>query len=68
MDLGLPIEKVMARAQSQENKLALRRQTARAVELGIFGGPTFLVGPELFWGNDRLDDALQFERTSEVDQ
>ena len=65
--LGLPIEAVLARAESEENKLALRRQTERAFELGIFGGPTFLVGQELFWGNDRLDDALQFASKSVFD-
>ncbi|MEZ5580431.1 MAG: hypothetical protein R3F36_15045 [Candidatus Competibacteraceae bacterium] len=26
--------------------------------LGIFGAPTFIVGDELFWGNDRLEAAL----------
>jgi 2-hydroxychromene-2-carboxylate isomerase len=25
---------------------------------GIFGAPTFFVGDEMFWGNDRLDDAF----------
>jgi len=32
------------------------RETAAA--RGIFGAPSFLVGDELFWGNDRLDDAV----------
>src|SRR6476646_1795141 len=31
--------------------------TAEAKALGIFGSPTFAVGGELFWGDDRLDDA-----------
>ena len=29
-----------------------------AMALKIFGAPTFLVGDEMFWGNDRLDDAI----------
>jgi len=33
----------------------LRRSTDRAVERGVFGAPTFLVGDEMFWGNDRFD-------------
>lgn len=41
-----------------ENKLRLCEQTQRAGDLGIFGAPTFVVGDELFWGNDRLEDAL----------
>jgi 2-hydroxychromene-2-carboxylate isomerase len=28
--------------------------------LGIFGSPTFVIGDELFWGDDRLEDALDF--------
>lgn len=56
--LGLPAEGLIARAQSQENKLALRRQTEEAQQRGVFGAPTFFVGEEMFWGNDRLEDAL----------
>jgi 2-hydroxychromene-2-carboxylate isomerase len=56
--LGLPADEVMTRAQLEPNKLALRAQTERAAELGLFGAPSFRVGDELFWGNDRLEDAL----------
>ena len=56
--LALPVEEVKARAQLDANKLALRAQTERAAELGLFGAPSFRVGDELFWGNDRLEDAL----------
>ncbi len=57
--LSLPVASVLARAQSQENKLELRRQTERARALGVFGGPTFFAGREMFWGNDRLEDAIE---------
>jgi 2-hydroxychromene-2-carboxylate isomerase len=60
-DLGLPAA-VMERANAPDNKLALRRQTERAAELGLFGAPSFRVGEELFWGNDRLEDALDWAR------
>ena len=33
-----------------------------ATRLGIFGAPTFVVGEELFWGNDRLEDALEWAK------
>lgn len=33
----------------------LRRNSEEAVERGVFGAPTFFVGTEMFWGNDRLD-------------
>ena len=49
---------VLAAAQAQDVKEALRAQTARARALGIFGAPTFIVEGEMFWGDDRLEDAL----------
>jgi 2-hydroxychromene-2-carboxylate isomerase/NAD(P)H-dependent FMN reductase len=57
-DLGLTVDEIMARAESTEHKPKLRLQTERARELGIFGAPTFVVGDEIFWGNDRLEQAL----------
>ncbi len=53
-------EVIFARASAAIVKDALRAQTERAVAAGIFGAPSFLVGNELFWGNDRLDEALAF--------
>jgi 2-hydroxychromene-2-carboxylate isomerase len=38
-------------------KDALRRTTDAALALGVFGVPTVAVGNELFWGDDRLEDA-----------
>ncbi|HZZ12665.1 MAG TPA: 2-hydroxychromene-2-carboxylate isomerase [Paraburkholderia sp.] len=58
--LGLPARHLIADAQSDTNKLRLREQTERAAARGIFGAPTFFVGGEMFWGNDRLDDALAY--------
>jgi 2-hydroxychromene-2-carboxylate isomerase len=60
--LGLPAEAIVATAQHPDNKLRLRRETERAAALGIFGAPTFFVGDEMFWGNDRLDDAIELAR------
>lgn len=56
--LGLDGGALLERANGEDVKQALRRQTERAVELGIFGAPTFVAGGELFWGNDRLEEAL----------
>lgn len=55
---GLPSADIIARANSEENKNILRRQSDEAAQRGVFGAPTFFVGGEMFWGNDRLDDAL----------
>jgi hypothetical protein len=64
---GVPFEaigqdgvRVIALATSVENKERLRRETETAWDLGIFGAPTCVVGGELFWGNDRMDDALDW--------
>jgi 2-hydroxychromene-2-carboxylate isomerase len=40
------------------NKARLRTATEEAQRRGVFGAPTFFVGEEMFWGNDRLEDAL----------
>jgi len=60
--LGLPAAEILARVQSPEEKPRLRAQTQRAQALGIFGAPTFFARGEMFWGNDRLDDALEAAR------
>ncbi len=59
-ELGLPARLIIEQAQTEQNKLLLRQQTETARARGIFGAPTFFVGDEMFWGNDRLDDALAY--------
>lgn len=48
----------LTEALSKESKERLRLQTREASRLGLFGAPSFMVNRELFWGNDRLEDAL----------
>lgn len=43
--------------ESRTVKDALRRATDEAIELGVVGVPTVAIGNELFWGDDRLEDA-----------
>lgn len=52
--IGRDPEEVLEKASSDETKEALKSATAEAVERGVFGAPTFFVGEEMFWGNDRL--------------
>ena len=47
-------------AQSPEVKAQLRANTNQAQGLGIFGAPNFVVDGELFFGQDRLTDALDW--------
>ena len=58
-ELGLSAADILAQAQAEPTKALLRTQTAQARAHGLFGAPTFFVGTEMFWGNDRLDEALQ---------
>jgi 2-hydroxychromene-2-carboxylate isomerase len=58
--VGEDPETVLERAQTEESKLKLRRQTDEAMRIGIFGAPMVAVGDELFWGNDRLEQALEW--------
>ena len=47
-------------------KRNMTAETDAARSLGIFGLPTFTVGRELFWGDDRLDDAISWLRLGRV--
>jgi 2-hydroxychromene-2-carboxylate isomerase len=54
----------MAATETPEVKSRLRRQSEEAKARGIFGAPSFTVGDELFWGNDRLNEALAWAKRS----
>ena len=56
--LHLDSQKIFTRIEQGDIKDRLRQQTAEAQARGIFGAPSFLVGDELFWGDDRLEQAL----------
>jgi len=60
--LHLDSERIFARIEQADIKERLRRQTAEAQARGIFGAPSFLVGEELFWGDDRLEQALAWAK------
>jgi 2-hydroxychromene-2-carboxylate isomerase len=61
---GLQLDPVpiFARIAEPEIKERLKDQTDLAQESGIFGAPSFMVGEELFWGNDRMEQALELAR------
>ena len=58
-ELGLAPAALLAAATTDANRQKLRQHTEAAAARGLFGAPSFFVGEELFWGNDRLDDALE---------
>ena len=61
--LGLDAGSVLDRARSNDIKSQLHANTEDAERLGVFGSPSFVTSDgELFWGNDRLETALNWAR------
>jgi 2-hydroxychromene-2-carboxylate isomerase len=58
LDIGQDPKRVFAATRSSEANALLLSETEAAKKLGIFGSPTFAVGNEIFWGDDRLEDAI----------
>ena len=59
---GYDAQGLLALSNDQNTKDALKSATQTAVERGVFGAPTFFVGEQMFWGQDRIEfvkEALQ---------
>jgi 2-hydroxychromene-2-carboxylate isomerase len=65
-DIGKEPQSVLALANATDATASLMAETEVAKELGIFGSPTFVVGGELFWGDDRIEDAISWHRHGRV--
>ena len=65
-EIGQDPQRVLATAASEETERRYLAATEEAKGLGIFGVPTFVVGGELFWGDDRLNDAINWLRHGRV--
>lgn len=61
-EIGQHPSRVTALAATPEIAAAYEAATDAARNFGIFGSPTFAVDRELFWGDDRLDDAIAWHR------
>jgi 2-hydroxychromene-2-carboxylate isomerase len=59
-EVGRDPYRVVVEANGDEIVAALLAANDVARSLGIFGSPSFVVGSEVFWGDDRLDDALRW--------
>jgi len=58
-EAGADAKAVLEQAESIETKIGLRAAVSEAETLGIFGAPSFVtVNGDLYWGHDRLEDAL----------
>jgi len=59
--LGLDAESVLTRAENVANKALLKAETDRAAGLGVIGAPSLVTEDrEVFWGNDRLEQGLDW--------
>ncbi|MDZ7668845.1 MAG: 2-hydroxychromene-2-carboxylate isomerase [Gammaproteobacteria bacterium] len=56
---GLPTQEIFAGTADPAVKQALIEQTEASVERGTFGSPTLFVGDEIFFGKDKLRDAIE---------
>lgn len=59
-ECGQDVARITDLAYAQDNKDRLRGNTERAMALGVFGAPSFTVEGELFWGNDRMENAFDW--------
>ena len=59
-EIGQQPKKVLELAAYETTENAYQSQTEQAKSKRIFGSPTFIVNGELFWGDDRLEDAVNW--------
>ena len=59
-EVGQDKLRVLELADSSDLEAAYLNQTESAKQAGIFGSPSFIVDGELFWGDDRLEDAINW--------
>ncbi len=52
---GLDADALLALAAGDEIAVRFAADTQRAIDRAVFGAPTYAIGDELFWGQDRLD-------------
>jgi len=60
--IGKDPTRVIEKANLLETRDALVTATNEVRQLGIFGSPSFVAKGEVFWGDDRLEDAIQWLR------
>jgi 2-hydroxychromene-2-carboxylate isomerase len=65
-DIGQDAARVLTLAASTETHGAMVEETDVAKQMGIFGSPTFAVDREIFWGDDRLEDAIAWYRNGKI--
>ena len=58
--MQLDYDDIMHQAEDDSAHQIYEANTEKAKQLGVFGAPSFSIGNEIFWGDDRLEDAIRF--------
>lgn len=58
-DLGDSLDNILQHDNFEQAKSTLKTHTNIALELGVFGAPSFVYRKELFWGSDRIDYLIE---------
>ena len=65
-ELGMDVEPILTKANSESIINNYQLQTQNAIKSGIFGSPSFIVSDEIFWGDDRLEDAINWFKSNRL--
>lgn len=65
-EMGKDADAILDRIQASDMDAKLAASADEARALGLFGSPHFVVGKEVFWGDDRLEDAFSWAREGRV--
>jgi 2-hydroxychromene-2-carboxylate isomerase len=60
--LGVSLSEILDEASSSKIQHIYERNTEEAQTAGVYGAPSFEVNGEIFWGDDRLEDAIRFAK------
>ena len=58
--VALDYDDIVSQAAEENTQLQYDGNTRKAQDLSVFGAPSFSVGKEMFWGDNRLEDAIRF--------
>tara|TARA_B100000029_G_scaffold509955_1_gene600309 strand:- start:2135 stop:2722 length:588 start_codon:yes stop_codon:yes gene_type:complete len=58
--LSLNFDEIVTKSCEGKVQEEYETNTSEAQQIGIFGAPSFTIGNEVFWGDDRLEDAIRF--------
>ena len=67
-DCDIDPQWALAIAKEPAIKAKLADETQDAIDIGVFGVPTFRIDDQLFWGDDRIEDLIFYLNGNHIDQ